>query len=70
VVASPSSSLGADGEKISPLTYGVDAILPGRRILGVTVLGHTTTTVEDMLIIGLLGAILPAVAVVSFSRQA
>lgn len=59
--------------KVNPLTYGVDAIrqifigtLPG---LGVTVLGHTMTVVEEVAVVAALGAVLLGSAVVAFSRQ-
>jgi len=59
--------------KVNPLTYGVDAI---RQIflgtdtgLGVTVLGHTMTIYEEIAVVGGLGAILLAAAVIAFNRQ-
>ena len=59
--------------KINPLTYGVDAIrqiflgpTPG---LGVTVMGHTMTALEDIVVVAVLGAILLSAAIVAFSRQ-
>jgi ABC-2 type transport system permease protein len=59
--------------KLNPLTYGVDAVrqvflgtLPG---LGVTVFGHTMTVVEDVAVVGGLGALLLGGAVLAFSRQ-
>jgi ABC-2 type transport system permease protein len=59
--------------KLNPLTYGVDAVrqvflgtLPG---LGVTVFGHTMTVVEDVAVVGALGALLLGAAVLAFSRQ-
>ena len=59
--------------KVNPLTYGVDAIRqvfigvqPG---LGVTVLGHTMSLLEDVLVVGALGAILLTAAVWAFNRQ-
>jgi len=59
--------------KLNPLTYGVDAIrqifigsLPG---LGVTVLGHTMSLLEEVLVVSALGAILLGAAMVAFSRQ-
>ncbi len=59
--------------KINPLTYGVDAVrqifLGSSPALGVTVLGHTMTVVEDVAVVGVLGAILLGAAVVAFSRQ-
>jgi ABC-2 type transport system permease protein len=69
--------------KLNPLTYGVDAIrrifladdvprLPlglSHSIIGVTVLGHTTTTLEDVALVGILGAALLIGAIFSFNRQ-
>jgi ABC-2 type transport system permease protein len=64
--------------KANPLTYGVDAIrrlfLDGSvagstNVLGVTVFGHTTTLIQDVLIVGALGALLMSIAVYAFSRQ-
>lgn len=59
--------------KLNPLTYGVDAIrqvfLGTNATLGVTVLGHTMTVVEEVLVVGALGAILLGAAVVAFTRQ-
>jgi len=71
--------------KINPLTYGVDAIrqvflsgtLPatgdpikvGSIPIGVTVLGHNMTVLEDTLVVAVLGAVLLLMAVWSFSRQ-
>ena len=69
--------------KLNPLTYGVDAIrrivLAGEvprgalasshPIIGVTVFGHTTTTIEDVAVVGLLGAALLVAAIFSFNRQ-
>jgi ABC-2 type transport system permease protein len=59
--------------KINPLTYGVDAIrqvflgsVPG---LGVTVLGHTMSLLEEVAVIALLGSVLLAGAVIAFNRQ-
>jgi len=62
--------------KLNPLTYGVDAI---RQIflgegaaaagLGVTIFGHTMTIAEDILVVGILGAVLLAAAVWAFRRQ-
>jgi ABC-2 type transport system permease protein len=59
--------------KVNPLTYGVDAIrqifigsLPG---LGVTVLGHTMSLLEEVVVVGALGAVLLGAAMVAFSRQ-
>jgi ABC-2 type transport system permease protein len=59
--------------KVNPLTYGVDAIrqifLGGNTGLGVTVLGHVMSLGEEVLMVGLLGAILLGGAVLSFNRQ-
>ena len=59
--------------KVNPLTYGVDAIrqifLGGNTGLGVTVLGHVMSLGEEVLMTGLLGAILLGGAVLSFNRQ-
>jgi ABC-2 type transport system permease protein len=59
--------------KVNPLTYGVDAIrqlfLGSNAALGVTVFGHTMTVVEEILVVGGLGAILLGGAVVAFNRQ-
>jgi ABC-2 type transport system permease protein len=59
--------------KFNPLTYGVDAIrqvflgsVPG---LGVTVLGHTMTVVEEVTVVAALGAVLLGSAVLAFNRQ-
>jgi ABC-2 type transport system permease protein len=59
--------------KLNPLTYGVDAIrqifigtLPG---LGVTVLGHTMTVLEEVAVVSALGAVLLGGAMLAFSRQ-
>jgi len=59
--------------KINPLTYGVDAIrqvfLGSNPELGVTVFGRTMTMLEEVLVVGGLGFILLAAAVVAFNRQ-
>ncbi len=59
--------------KLNPLTYGVDAIrqifLGTSPTLGVTVLGHTMTTIQDVIVVGGLGAILLGGAVLAFNRQ-
>ena len=59
--------------KVNPLTYGVDAIrqvflgsVPG---LGVTVLGHTMSLLEDVAVVAGLGALLLGSAVLAFNRQ-
>lgn len=59
--------------KVNPLTYGVDAIrqifLGSGLGLGVTVLGHTMTVLNEVLVIGVLGAVLLGGAVLAFNRQ-
>ncbi|MGC9974674.1 MAG: ABC transporter permease, partial [Gaiellaceae bacterium] len=69
--------------KLNPLTYGVDAIrriflaheistgalTSSHPIIGVTVFGHTTSTIEDVTLVGLLGAALLVGAIFSFNRQ-
>jgi ABC-2 type transport system permease protein len=59
--------------KVNPLTYGVDAIrqlfLGSSAGLGVTVFGHTMSVLEEFLVVGGLGAVLFALAVVAFNRQ-
>jgi ABC-2 type transport system permease protein len=59
--------------KLNPLTYGVDAIrqvfLGSQPNLGVTVLGHTMTLFQEVLLIGGLSALLLAAATLAFSRQ-
>jgi ABC-2 type transport system permease protein len=59
--------------KINPLTYGVDAIrqifLGSTATLGVTVLGHTMTMLEEFAVVGGLGALLLGAAIVAFNRQ-
>ncbi len=69
--------------KLNPLTYGVDAIrgifladeisvgagASAHPIVGVTVFGHTTTTIEDVALVGLLGATLLIAAIFSFNRH-
>lgn len=71
--------------KINPLTYGVDAIRQiflgpeiaamseatgqGGYSIAVTVLGHTMTVLEDVLIVAILGILLMIVATWSFSKQ-
>ncbi len=59
--------------KVNPLTYGVDAIrqvflgsAPG---LGVTVLGHTMSLLDDVIVVTALGIILLGAAVLAFNRQ-
>ena len=71
--------------KINPLTYGVDAIRQlflGKQIaamsgamgqsnyaIGVTVLGHTMTILEDVLVVVIFGIVLLSIAAWSFSKQ-
>ena len=59
--------------KVNPLTYGVDAIrqvfLGSTAGLGVTVFGHTMSVIEEFLVVGGLGVVLFALAVVAFNRQ-
>jgi ABC-2 type transport system permease protein len=59
--------------KLNPLTYGVDAIrqifLGPRPELGVTIFGHTMSVLEEVALVGVLGALLLSAAVVAFSRQ-
>jgi ABC-2 type transport system permease protein len=59
--------------KVNPLTYGVDAIrqifLGSSPALGVTVLGHTMTLLEEFAVVGGLSAVLLGLAVVAFNRQ-
>jgi ABC-2 type transport system permease protein len=62
--------------KINPVTYGVDAIRqiflgsgPAGAGLGVTVLGHTMSLVEELALVGALGAGLVAAAIWAFTRQ-
>jgi ABC-2 type transport system permease protein len=59
--------------KLNPLTYGVDAIrqlfLGSNAAIGVTVLGHTMTILEEVVVVGVLGALLLGAAVLAFNRQ-
>ncbi len=64
--------------KINPLTYGVDAIRQlflggvmgqGDYTIGVTVLGHTMTILQDMLIVSIFGIVMLLIAAWSFSKQ-
>jgi ABC-2 type transport system permease protein len=62
--------------KLNPLTYGVDAI---RQVflgpeaaaagLGVTVAGHQMTLIEDVIVVGIFGAVVLLGAVLAFRRQ-
>ncbi len=59
--------------KLNPLTYGVDAIrqifLGSSPALGVTVMGHTMSVIEEFAMVGLLGSLLLGAAVIAFNRQ-
>ncbi|MGH2427961.1 MAG: ABC transporter permease [Candidatus Limnocylindria bacterium] len=62
--------------KANPVTYGVDAIRqvflgsgPASAGLGVTVLGHTMSLVEEMAIVGTIGVVLLTLAIWAFGRQ-
>ena len=61
--------------KVNPLTYGVDAIRQiflgseGAATIGVTVLGHNMTVLEDVLLVAAFGIVLLSLAVWSFSKQ-
>jgi ABC-2 type transport system permease protein len=62
--------------KINPVTYGVDAVrqvLLGTQLadagLGVTVLGHAMTLVQEVALVGLIGVALVAAAAWAFGRQ-
>jgi ABC-2 type transport system permease protein len=62
--------------KVNPVTYGVDAIRqiflgsgPARAGLGVSVLGHTMTLVEDVAIVAVVSVALLIAAVWAFGRQ-
>ena len=59
--------------KLNPLTYGVDAIrqifLGSSPALGVTVMGHTMSMIEEFAMVGVLGSILLGAAVIAFNRQ-
>jgi len=69
--------------KINPLTYGVDAIRQlflggeiaatgggnGSCVIGVTVLGHTMTIFEDVLVVAIFGIVMLLIAAWSFSKQ-
>jgi ABC-2 type transport system permease protein len=63
--------------KINPVTYGVDAVrqvLLGSQVagagLGVTVLGHSMTLVQEVVLVGLIGVVLVASASWAFGREA
>jgi len=59
--------------KLNPLTYGVDAIrqvfLGSSQALGVTVLGHTFSLLEEVLLVAGLSALLLSAAALAFNRQ-
>ncbi|MFC2069060.1 ABC transporter permease [Chloroflexota bacterium] len=64
--------------KINPLTYGVDAIRQlfldgvmgqGSYNLGVAVLGHTMTILQDVLIVSIFGIVMLLMATWSFRKQ-
>ncbi len=59
--------------KLNPLTYGVDAIrqifLGSNAGLGVTVFGHTMTVTEEVVVVGVLGAVMLGGAIAAFNRQ-
>ena len=62
--------------KINPATYGVDAVRhvflgsgPAGAGLGVSVLGHTMTMAEEILLVGVLAIAVIAVAAWRFGRQ-
>lgn len=62
--------------KVNPATYGVDAIRqvflgssPAGAGLGVSVLGHTMTLVEEVVLVGVLGIVFVGAAVWRFGRQ-
>jgi ABC-2 type transport system permease protein len=69
--------------KVNPVTYGADAIrhlfldrlvtasqpTGGAPSLGVTVLGHTMTVMEDLALVAALGTVLMTAAIWSFNRQ-
>ena len=62
--------------KVNPVTYGVDAIRqiflgsgPAGAGLGVTVLGHSMSLLEEVLLVGALGLVLMAAATWAFARQ-
>jgi ABC-2 type transport system permease protein len=60
--------------KINPATYGIDAI---RRLvlgaestsLGVTVLGHTMSIGEDLMVVAAFGVVMVVLAMWSFGSQ-
>jgi ABC-2 type transport system permease protein len=62
--------------KVNPVTYGVDAIRqiflgsgPAGAGLGVTVLAHTMSLLEEVMLVGALGLVLMAAATWAFARQ-
>ena len=66
--------------KVNPVTYGADAIrhlfldrnvavAGATHSLGVTVLGHTMSIMQDLGVVALLGAVFMTLAISSFNRQ-
>jgi ABC-2 type transport system permease protein len=69
--------------KFNPVTYGADAVrhlfldrlvaqapaATGAPTLGVTVLGHTMSVVEDLAVVAVIGSVLMTAAIWSFNRQ-
>jgi ABC-2 type transport system permease protein len=69
--------------KVNPVSYGVDAVrqvvldgssaagssLGAEQSLGINVLGHTMTVLEDAIVLVLLSLLLMTAAVWSFNRQ-
>jgi len=62
--------------KLNPLTYGVDAIRQvflgteaGVAAIGVTVAGHTTSLLEDVIVIAIMSTLLLSAAIWAFNRQ-
>ena len=66
--------------KVNPLTYGVDsirqvflgvdaAVMGSGYPIGVTVLGHTMSVLDDIIVVAAMGTVLLSLAVWSFSRQ-
>lgn len=62
--------------KVNPLTYGADAVrqlflgAPGDgSIIGVTVLGHTMSIIDDMMVVAVFGLVFILSAAAAFSRR-
>jgi len=59
--------------KVNPLTYGVDAIrqifLGSNSVVGITIVGHTMTVLEDVMVIAILGVVMILAATWSFNKQ-